>query len=306
MTDLYLGIVIQVILMGASFMLAWWMTRSAPTWVCDLLAAVTVIAIAVYARWFWEHSFMATLLPFSNLIIVSNWFPLAAGFLAGLVWQRIRDTPEHIPLLPRLGKFRGWPRRIFATTVLAAAGLSTLVAPLVGQPPVCGNEWAGDLCFQTSEATCSAAAAATLLQFYGVYASEGEMAELCLTRRGTNWKGLYRGLSLKAATISHRVEVFDLTVDELLRQFTDPCILQCELKLDDDPTSAKYELEGWIPGQPHSVVLIEMHDDRFVVFDPSVGMEYDWDREALETLWHGQGLQLVPDRETTAPLDAAQ
>ncbi|MGE0378743.1 MAG: hypothetical protein AB7I48_08505 [Planctomycetaceae bacterium] len=301
MGDLYLGIVIQFVLMGASFGLAWRLMRRASNRTCDLLASITVIGIAVYARWFWEHSFMARLLPFSNLIIVSNWFPLASGFLAGLVWQRIRDTPEHIPLLPVFGKFRGSPRRLFATTVLGIAGMATLVVPLLGQPPICGNDWDGDLCYQTSPATCSAAAASTLLQYHGIYVSEGEMAALCLTRRGTNWKGLYRGLVIQAAKISHPVEVFDLSVDELIEQFTHPCILQCELKLDDEDASGKYERDGWIRGQPHSVVLIEIHDDRFVVFDPSVGLEVEWDQDAMSTLWHGQGLRIVAPRSGSAP-----
>ncbi|MBX3440383.1 MAG: hypothetical protein KF861_23035 [Planctomycetaceae bacterium] len=299
MGDLYLGIAIQLFLMGTMFVLARWLTRRASDRICDLLAAITVIGIAVYARWFWEHSFMARLLPFSNLIIVSNWFPLAAGFLAGLVWQRIRDTPEHIPLLPVFGKFRGLPRRIFATLVLFAAGTFTLIAPLRGEPPATGDEWDGDLCYQTSEATCSAAAAATLLQYYGIFASEGEMADLCLTRRGTNWKGLFRGLMLKAAEKSHRVNVFDRTVDELVARFTEPCILQCELKLDDENATAEFELKGWVRGQPHSLVLIDIQDDRFIIFDPSVQMEV-WSRSELETLWHGQGLQIVPDSSTLA------
>ncbi len=302
MCDLYLGIAIQVALMGVWFLLAWGMTRRASTVVCDLLAAITVIGIAVYARWFWENSLMATLLPFSNLIVVSNWFPLAAGFLAGLVWQRIRDTPERIP---GIGTFQGLPRRIFSAVILAAAGIATLIAPLLGSLPVCGNDWQGDLCLQTSGATCSAAAAATLLQYYSVYASESEMAELCLTRRGTNWKGLYRGLTLKAATVSHRVEVFDLSVDELKEQFADPCILQCELRMDDQDASSKYERDGWVPGQAHSVVLLEIHEDNFVVFDPSVEVEV-WDRDAIETLWHGQGLRIVPNNAETGPTAVAR
>lgn len=305
MSDLYLGIAIQLVLMGASFLLAWGLMRNASTRTCDVFAAVTVIGIAVYARWFWEHTFMARLLPFSNLIVVSNWFPLAAGFLAGLVWQRIRDTPEHLPGMSALGKFRGSPRRVASALLLAVAGASTLVAPLLGQPPLCENEWEGDLCFQTTGATCSAAAAATLLQYYGVYGSEGEMAELCLTRRGTNWKGLYRGLTLKAATVAHRVKVVEWGIGELIEQFSEPCILQCELKLDDDDTSGKYELDGWVRGQPHSLVLVEIRDEGFVVFDPSVGMEL-WDRDAIETLWHGQAMQIVSETGENRPVLAAE
>ncbi len=291
MSDLYLGIAVLVALMVASFLLASWLTRKASMVVCDLLAAITVIGIAVYARWIWEKTFMASLFPYSNLIILSNWFPIAAGFLAGLVWQRIRDTPERIP---GVGTFHGLPRRIFAAVTLAAAGCSTLVAPLLGQPPRCGNDWDGDLCYQTSGATCSAAAGATLLQFYGVYASEGEMARLCLTRYGTNWKGLYRGLTLTLEPKHRKPEVVELTIDELKQQFVDPCILQCELKIGGKQSAVPYELNGWVPGQPHSVVLMDIRGDLFQVFDPSVGMEV-WPRDAMETLWHGQIMRVVPN-----------
>ncbi len=289
MSDLYLGIAILVALMAAAFLLALLITRNASTVVCDVLAAITVIAIAVYARWIWEDTLMARLFPYSNLIVLSNWFPVAAGFLAGLVWQRIRDTPERIP---GIGTFHGLPRRIFATVLLAVAGGSTLVAPLLGQPPDCHNDWDGDLCYQTTGATCSAAAGATLLQFYGVYASEGEMAELCLTRHGTNWKGLYRGLTLNVAPQGKKVEAFELTVDELKQQFSDPCILQCELRIGEGRSSVPYELDGWVPGQPHSLVLLDIHEDEFQIFDPSVGIEV-WTRDAMETLWHGQGMRVV-------------
>lgn len=289
MSDLYLGIAVLVALMFGAFLLAVRLTRNASPKVCDVLAGVTVVGIAIYARWIWEQTFMARLFPFSNLIILSNWFPIAAGFLAGLVWQRIQDKPEHIP---GIGTFRGLPRRIFAAVVLALAGVSTLVAPLLGHPPECGNEWDGDLCYQTSQATCSAAAAATLLQFYGVYASEGEMAELCLTRRGTNWKGLYRGLKLKLEPQGRPIEAIDLSIDQLQEQFTDPCILQCELKIESEETTRAYQLHGWVPGQPHSVVLVDIHGGLFQVFDPSAGMEI-WPRDAMETLWHGQILRVA-------------
>src|SRR5260221_7046371 len=33
----------------------------------------------------------------------------------------------------------------------------------------------------------------------GISATEQEMADLCITRRGTYWQGLYRGLKLKTA-----------------------------------------------------------------------------------------------------------
>jgi predicted double-glycine peptidase len=289
MADLYLGIGALMLLMIGMFFLALWLTRRAPALVCDVLASLTVVGIAVFARWVWEQPVMARLLPFSNLIIVSNWFPLAAGFLAGLVWRRIGDKPERIP---GVGSFEALPRRIFATGVLAAAGLYAAMAPLVGRPPLCHEAWDGDLCLQTSPATCSAAAAATLLQYYGVYAPEQELADLCLTRRGTNWKGLYRGLTLKAAPLGLRVEVLDTTIDDLARTLNEPCILLCELEVDNYEASGEYERAGWVPGQPHSVVLWDIVGDQYLVADPAAGVEL-WTRQALETLWQGQALRMT-------------
>lgn len=118
------------------------------------------------------------------------------------------------------------------------------------------------------------------------------MAELCLTRRGTNWKGLYRGLTLKLQSQRRTIEAVALSVEELQQQFSDPCILQCELKVDSDESSVAYELDGWVRGQPHSVVLMDIRNDRFEVFDPSAGMEV-WSREAMETLWHGQVIRVA-------------
>ncbi len=304
MMDLYLGIAIMLVLMAACFGLALRLTRSAPKQLCDILAVVTVLAIGYYARWIWDDTVMGQLLPFSNLVMLSNWFPLATGFLAGLVWRRIE------------GGRQSRPRQIFAVVLLGVAATYSLFRPLQGAVPVCANEWEGDLCKQTTKSSCSAAAAATLLQFYDLYAPEQEMAELCLTRinrgepeqpaqerhlliqalqtrSGTTWKGLYRGLSLKAREIGYRAEVFESDYEQLRRSFEDPCILQCELQMTNDGSTADYEAQGWVPGQPHSIVLWNFNEDGTVVVgDPFAGPEV-WPREAMETLWQGQTLRLV-------------
>lgn len=297
MSDLYLGVAIMAVLAAVAFALTLLFTRKAPMWVVDGLAALVVVGIAVYARYLWDDTYVAKLLPYSNLIIVSNWFPIAAAILAGLVWRRIGNTPAKFLGLGR-GEYGSTPRKLLAATVLFGAGMLSSAWPIFGTPPECGNDWQGDICLQTTEATCSPAAGATLLQSYGVYASEQEMADLCLTRRGTTWKGLYRALSIKGETVGLRVEVANRTADELTANFTDPCILQCELLLNGDRDELTYQMEGWVPGQPHSVVLLDViHSkelgDHYLVADPTAFAEV-WSRDNLVKLWHGQTLGLVP------------
>lgn len=297
MTDLYLGLAIMILLGGVMFGITMLVTRKAPMWLVDGLAGLVVIGIAVYARWIWDETFVGRLLPFSNLIIVSNWFPLAAGMLAGLAWRRIGDKPAKFLGLGK-GEYGSTPRKVLVATVLFVAGAFSLVWPILGEPPRCDNEWQGDICMQTTPATCSPAAAATLLQNYGVYASEQEMAGLCLTRGGTSWKGLYRGLALKAAPVGRRVEVAELTIETLVEDFSEPCILQCELPLESAGDDLAYQMEGWVPGQPHSLVLLDVQHhsrlgDLFWIADPSNRLEV-WSRKNLSQLWQGQLLRLVP------------
>jgi hypothetical protein len=297
MIDLYLGIAIMILLGGAMFGLTLLVTRKASMWLVDGLAGLVVIGIAIYARWIWEDISVSRLLPFSNLIVTSNWFPLAAGMLAGLAWRRIGDQPAKFLGMGK-GEYGSTPRKALVAAVLFAAGAFSLIWPIVGSAPSCDNEWQGDICMQTTPGTCSPAAAATLLQNYGVYASEQEMADLCLTRGGTSWKGLYRGLALKGKPVGRRVEVTQLTIDSLVDNFVEPCILQCELRMDSQTDDLAYQMDGWVPGQPHSLVLLDVQHhsrmgDLFWIADPSNRLEI-WSRDDLTRLWQGQTLRLIP------------
>ena len=107
---------------------------------------------------------------------------------------------------------------------------------------------------QSSPHTCSAASAATLLRFYGIRATEQEMAELCLTRSGTTWLGLYHGLASKLLGSQYRLEFFETDAEGLQPMIADgPVLLCCQL----DPMLAKLVPQyvndgGWIPGLAHS------------------------------------------------------
>ncbi|TXT34003.1 MAG: hypothetical protein FD138_1754 [Planctomycetota bacterium] len=94
------------------------------------------------------------------------------------------------------------------------------------------------------------------------------MAELCLTRRGTNWMGLYRGLKKKTAGTDWDVEVFTGSADEL-QSLGSPAILSVGLaRVDQADLFFQTEL-GWRPGMRHSVVLLKFVTDLVEIGEPT-------------------------------------
>jgi hypothetical protein len=120
------------------------------------------------------------------------------------------------------------------------------------------------------------------------------MARLCLTTGdGTSPRAIYRGLLLKTRGTNLRVEPFRGTIDDL-RKLKGPTLLTVRLDPGPKVDPRFQELWGWKPGVPHSVVLIRCRaDGSFIVGDPATGLE-KWDLNAIRTLWHGEGLRLVP------------
>jgi hypothetical protein len=280
MGDLLLGLAI----MAALALLAFWLTAAVAQRLSwgqrNALGLLIVATLVLYARLLWQNTALASWLPYSNLVIVGNWFPIFLGSLAGVVSQ-MRGLP--------------WFRRGAAIAVLAGFGAFAALLPLTGDAPRCGNHFTalGD-CQQTTPYTCSAAAAATLLHLHGIAATEQEMAELCLTRHGTSWLGLYRGLKLKTQGTDWDVEVVRCSAEGVYDHAEWPMIMEVGLEADA-PIDAAFRHEfGWTPGVRHSVVLLPSHERRLQIIDPSpsIGRE-DWDDESLRVLWRGHGLRLI-------------
>ncbi len=248
----------------------------------DAAALVTVLTLFAYIRWLWYDPRLAGWLPFSNLIVIGNWLPLFAAALAGLVWGRMAGH--------RL-------RRVAVSGALGIAGVLAAVWPVLGSAPRCAERWDQlGTCLQTTNYTCSPACAAMLLRRHGIAATEQEMTELCLTRRGTSWQGLYRGLKLKTAGTTWDVEVCQGAADVVARRCGGPMILSVGLAAGT-PDSAELTREfGWVPGVNHSVVLETVRSGGVVIIaDPSQEMSREhWDAEMLSTLWRGTALRLVP------------
>lgn len=181
-------------------------------------------------------------------------------------------------------------------TVLGMTSLAAVCWPLLSialrPPPVGLDEWNGSVAMQTSWATCSPAAAATLLRAEGFEVSEREMIPLCLTdRSGTPTLGLYRGIKLIANQQERQVEIVDPDLAKLLADDDWPVLLA--VRLPHGVNDRRYADQwGWIPGMGHSVVALgRTPDGGIIIGDPSAGLER-WSESDLEVLWHGNGLRV--------------
>ena len=280
MQDLYLGLAVMAVLSGCAFVLG---NRLAGghRWVGNGLAIATVLLTLFYIRFAWDDIRLARLLPFSNLVIVGNWLPLASTFLAGVVWRRIRH----------------W-RRVVGVAALWIAGGYAAATPLLAKPPVCEDNWTPrrEACLQTTSATCTPACAATLLSLHGIQVTEGEMARLCLTGpHGTNWAGLYHALKIKTDGTHLDVVILSGPPETLLDQMPGPALISVGLPMDIAANSYYRTNWVWNPGEQHSVIVLGTTEEGLVqIVDPDPRIVYEtWQRRDLSALWRGQGMSLV-------------
>ncbi len=226
-----------------------------------------------------NHPLLVKLIPFTNLIITGNWICLFVGFIAGIALFSSEGT-----LL----------RRSTAPAVLVVVGVFALVYPLWGEIPVGQNLLTEQIiCRQTTPFSCSPACAATLLKQEKIEATEQEMVQLCLCRKGTTWQGLYRGLSIKTKASRYRVELFRCKFDRLEELTPGWIILSVGLPRYGEFPSIYEEEYGWKRGDLHSVILRKfVNSDRVLMVDPDVGEE-EWSVEDLQLLYRGFGMQLV-------------
>lgn len=286
MTDLYLGLACMAALSMAMFRLSAWLAHCIPSAYRPWFGAAIVAAMFAYVHLVWQSTILADWLPFSNLIVVGNWFALFLAALAGV----LVETPQLPPLRKGLG-----------ISALAGFGAYAMLGPLWGHPPVCGSLFSpsGD-CVQSTDFTCTPASAASLLRWHDIPATEREMAELCLTRHGTNWLGLYRGLKLKTQGTRWDVEVVRCSADELSRWSDRPLIIEAGLDSQERVDPAFRHEFGWVPGAKHSVILCGLSPQGgATIIDPSphIGRE-EWDAATLERLWRGYGMRLVDRRKS--------
>jgi hypothetical protein len=281
LNDLYLAIGIVVCVSVGALLLALLVAKNVSRRTATLLCVLVVGLIVAHVKWVSDRAWVSRVLPASSVIILGNALPPLVAALAGLAWR----------LIPGHAVRRG----LLLLPLVALCGVRSFAPAFASPPPLAGNRWRHEVCIQTSPATCSAAAAATLLRAHGIDTTEAEMVRLCLTgARGTAAHGLYRGLKLKTAGTPWDVEVFDTDTAGLRARAPSVCILTVRLDATAGIDPRYEQLWGWTPGVRHTVVFFRFTDDGKVEMgDPAVGREH-WSAKDLHVLWHGEGVRLVP------------
>lgn len=281
MADIWIAVAVMVLLsMGAAWLTARYLSpqhgQSVMLWL-----TLSVVAVIFFCLYWAGQLFWARIVPSSAAIIYTNLAAIFAGLGTGWA-SRLPNTPR-------------WRRAIMAVG-LGLTSLAAILWPLLSialrPPPEGHDKWRGPVAMQTSWATCSPAAAATLLKAEGIAVSERDMIPLCLTDyAGTPTLGLYRGVKLMALRHERQVEIVDRSLEKLLSDDDWPVLLAVRLPFGvDDP---RFEQEwGWIPGMGHSVVALRRDPSGgIVIADPAVGLEL-WSESTLKTLWQGNGMRV--------------
>lgn len=163
--------------------------------------------------------------------------------------------------------------------VLWAFGTDRLLATARFDPETMdGVVQADGVCRQTTDYTCGAAAAATLLHHYGVTTNEREMAELCWTNSltGTDELCVARGLRRKLEDTSLTPFITTATYEDLVT-WNEPVAVTIKYQLLVD----------------HWVVVIDAREGRVLVGDPMGGRRI-FTEEAFRERWRGVMVKLVP------------
>lgn len=244
-----------------------------------MVQGVAVLVSTAYFVFVWEQPRLVSYLPHTAIIVLANWHPLIGSFFAGMYLSS-----------RKVGRLR----RITVGPMTLLLAAYAIVAPLLGTAPVCKpGDPASPLVSQTTPYTCSAAAAASLLRLHGIDTSEAQMAELCLTRKGTHWMGVYRGLKLMTDRTPWDVVARPFTRDAVMSLDDSPALLSVNV---DTGSIAASEDHGFRGHSGHSVLALGSRDNiEVMVFDPSpaYGIEC-WDDELLSWVSNGVILQLVP------------
>jgi hypothetical protein len=247
-----------------------------------LAAVIAVLAvgwIAVDILHFRRTYAFARWTGWRDVMTLANLEPLATAVL--------------IAVLFRVSSGKWYVKTVLATA-MAGVMLWQSYGQFFGPTPDTLERWNGEVCRQTTRASCSAASAATLLTLHGIPATETEMAKLCLTTdSGTQLLGLYRGLRIKTEGTPWKVVPFRGDI-QTLRNANRPAILTVGIDYWQT-TDPRYAADwGWIPGMFHTVVFMKFVDGGKVeIGDPGVGKE-QWEEQGILDLWKGEGYWLVP------------
>jgi hypothetical protein len=249
-----------------------------------LALGIVIAGYAVERRPDWAWGSMAW--GIRDLVFLCNLSLEGVAVLLVLLWRSMRATG---------GRFANVRAAALSLPLLGGSlwSYSWMFAPL---PDVHGEVDKTGFLEQTSDDSCSDAAAAMLLYKYHIPATELEMAKLCITRagQGTPSTGLFRGLAIKAAPYGLRPQLVILRPGEF-HKLGKPAIIAVGLKPGTPQKIAALMAErGWRPGVRHAVAVLGAAKDGnwLDVADPTFGRE-KWPIGDMEYIWDDRALVLV-------------
>lgn len=287
----------NVLMIALPFLVGQWVVRRR-SWAIAW-GAVGALVACIGGYLMYRPDLLTRLIPSSELV----YFPAAYAVGAAMM----------IPVFLRFTRPTGFVRLRVVTLAALMFGLSLFPYPYFWLPPAESNAHLLDergVCLQTTLSTCSAAAAVTLLNRYGINTTEAEVSNLAETRMGagTRLLGQYRALRLltERTKADYDVVVGKMSVDDLL-SFDQPVIITVGLPEEEQYDELELELQsrfGWQPGLLHDVVFLgvdKKNPKKVVIGEPSVGQE-KWSRKHLIKLFQGYGVYLKPkpEAETSA------
>ena len=289
MVDLYLSLGIMISLCGLAAFAGASLQKRAGRVIVFCIEVVICLVTAAYLQYLWDRPLLSRLLPFSSTVILGNWLPVVGSFFLGVFLKTERITQL---------------RRIVLASVMIGISGYSLAKPMLGQPPECVPSFNNrTLDFQTTNQTCSAACAASLLRMHGISATEDELARICLTRRGTHWLGVYRGLKLKTANTNWDVVAEDVNPKDLFSSRPNLGVLAMSFQApgEDQVVDPEWGFESDIG---HTVLVLQSRSSKSIdVFDPSPEYGHEtWSEEVLASVKQSILLRLVPRDGNESPI----
>jgi len=251
------------------------------------LFVVVILFTAWYASSWTGRVENIALFSVGSAVLLSNLTPVLASFLAGLAWE--------MPGIPPVRRVLG------LGTLVALAGmlfLAPMLRPILKPVSVNGlGRWSNGVCLQTHEASCGAAATATLLREVGITATEQELVEDCLTSQdGTEPLSLYRALmrQTQGKGMKPKIAAKDPQAWSSLGQYP---ILAMVAPADSDELSPSRSgrlrhLLGR-SSEGHAVAILGRRaDGDYVIGDPSSGRVV-WTPYEMSLYFSGQAICLT-------------
>lgn len=275
--------------LGLGFLLGWIATRVPPRRMLLLGLAALILVVAGYALERSPDLAWGTMaLGLRDLVFYCNVSFEGVCVLLVLMLRSISQGTEG-----KARKAAAYRAGFLSLPLLGGAlwSYSWMFAPL--PQPLSGTVNETGYMEQTTDDSCSAAAAAMLLYHYGIKVNEAEMAKVCLTRAGagTPPAGLYRGLCIEGARKGLHPVLVNLKPSEF-HNLGGPAIIAVGLRRGTpEKIAARLAEYGWRPGIRHAVTVYGGDKDGkwLDVADPTFGqerwpvgdMEYIWDDRAL-------------------------